>query len=85
LKDETITIIDVDDEFINDTIILDNEERKFISMTKAEGITCPHCKESDERNLLYQMDNGEYFYIGYCCGKFSICEVNGEDNGLATE
>ena len=35
-------------------------------------------------NKLYMLDNGQYLYKGLCCGVFTLLEVNGEDNGLAT-
>ena len=36
-------------------------------------------------NKVMYMDDGRYLDIGMCCGEFAICEVTGEDNGLATE
>ena len=85
---QSITMKDFDDDFINDVIILEGKEVRFVSQHDATelGFDCPVCgSDPVVGNKLMHMDDGRYLYIGLCCGEFAICEVTGEDNGLATE
>jgi len=84
---ETITMKDFDDDFINDVIILEGKEVRFVSQHDATelGFDCPVCGcVSVVGNKVMYMDDGRYLDIGMCCGVFTLLEVNGEDNGLAT-
>ena len=89
---ETITIEDVDEQFINDVLLLDgNEVRIVMEIEKSMlNFDCPVCASPPcEGNRGFLLDTGEYLYIAKCCGEFAICEVigkdTGEDNGLETE
>ena len=85
---QSITMKDFDDDFINDVILIDGEERKFVTEHDASdyGFNCPVCDADPSiGNKILQMDDGRYLYIALCCGEFAICEVTGEDNGVATE
>tara|TARA_R100001163_G_scaffold65802_1_gene65021 strand:+ start:1132 stop:1419 length:288 start_codon:yes stop_codon:yes gene_type:complete len=82
---ETISIEDVDELFINDEILIDGEYLKFIMQMDASDMQCPECGQQNKDNKMFQLDNGQYLYIGNCCGRFVLCEVNGEDNGMATD
>jgi len=87
-ENETITMKDFDDDFIDDTIMLEGKEITFVSEYDASelGFNCPVCDSHPSvGNKLLLMDDGRYLYIGKCCGEFAICEVTGEDNGMATE
>lgn len=82
---ETITTDDVDEQFINDEILINDEFIKFVAEVMLENMTCPMCKEQHEDSRFYLLESGQHLYIGKCCGKFALCEVNGEDNGMATD
>jgi len=45
----------------------------------------PMCNEYHKDSRFFLLENGQHLYIGKCCGRFALCEVNGEDNGMATD
>jgi hypothetical protein len=82
---ETITTDDVDEYFINDEILIQGEYQKFVAELDTQYMACPVCKQHHKDSRFFLLENGQHLYIGKCCGRFALCEVNGEDNGMATD
>lgn len=82
---ETITTDDVDENFINDELLVDGEYTKFVAEVLLDDMICPMCEEHHKDSRFFLLENGQHLYIGKCCGRFALCEVNGEDNGMATD
>lgn len=69
----------------NFSLVIDGEELLVTCEISMEGKECLFgCNKNNNDNKLYMLDNGQYLYKGLCCGVFTLLEVNGEDNGLAT-
>ena len=69
----------------NFSLVIDGEELLVTCEISMEGKECLFgCNKHNNDNKLYMLDNGQYLYKGLCCGVFTLLEVNGVDNGLAT-
>ena len=67
------------------SIVIDDEELLVTCEISMNGKECLlGCDKINNENKLYMLDNGQYLYKGLCCGVFTLLEVIGEDNGLAT-
>tara|TARA_X000001382_G_scaffold117147_1_gene96657 strand:- start:5081 stop:5359 length:279 start_codon:yes stop_codon:yes gene_type:complete len=84
---ETVTPEDAEGDMRDYEIVLDGKFHTVVMEIPIwdNGINCPTCNKINSKNKMYLLSNGQYLYKGVCCGMFGLCEVNGEDNGMATD
>ena len=68
---------DKSDELLEGEVLLRKKHQAVLAITDATvmGIDCPACGSGSEGNEMAQLENGQYLYIGNCCGLFTHCEV----------
>lgn len=84
---EIVTPEDAEGDMRDYEILLDGEYHTVVMEIAIwdNGINCPTCNKINSKNKMYLLSNGQYLYKGVCCGMFGLCEVKGEDNGMATD
>lgn len=65
------------DDISNYTVSFNNKNYEVLAVTDASvfPLDCPVCESKAEGNEIATLNNGQYLYIGKCCGIFTHCEV----------
>ena len=64
-------------DIVNHIVSINGKDYGVLVVTEASvfNLECPACGHDDKGNEIATLDNGQYLYIGNCCGLFTHCEV----------